>query len=161
MRASIFPPLLRFSVGFFLIDQVSKNWALNQPGLFVFHNTGLFFGLWPGSALALMIGSLVVLIITQRILKSEIQPGIKVASALILGGAVGNLFDRLVRGYALDWLDLKILIPFWPADWPRYSNLADVFIGIGLLVLIGLVILSKKPSSNGAVVMPDSGSRAL
>ena len=69
------------------------------------------------------------------------------ALALILGGAIGNLIDRLVYGYVIDFLDV------YYADWhyPTF-NLADsaIFVGACLLILDAL-ILSRKPASGKSV----------
>ncbi len=51
----------------------------------------------------------------------------KLALALIMGGAVGNLFDRLVYGYVIDFIDIKV--------WPVF-NLADSAVVVGAAVLI-------------------------
>jgi signal peptidase II len=55
--------------------------------------------------------------------------------ALILGGAAGNLTDRVVRGSVFDWLDF-----YWSGmHWPAF-NMADVWIvsGVGLLLIASL-----------------------
>ena len=55
----------------------------------------------------------------------------KVAYSLILGGAIGNLFDRIIYGYVIDFIDIKI----FGYNYPIF-NLADVFIVIGVILLI-------------------------
>jgi len=55
--------------------------------------------------------------------------------AMILGGALGNLTDRLFYGYVIDFIDLRI--------WPVF-NVADSFITIGAAVLIINMLLSQK-----------------
>ena len=55
-----------------------------------------------------------------------------IAYALIIGGAIGNVFDRLVHGYVVDYLDF-----FWGnSHWPAF-NLADsaICIGAGMIIL--------------------------
>ena len=54
-----------------------------------------------------------------------------VAYSLILGGALGNFFNRLVCGYVIDFIDVKI----FKYDYPIF-NFADTFIVIGVLLLI-------------------------
>lgn len=56
------------------------------------------------------------------------------AYALIIGGAIGNVFDRLVHGFVVDYLDF-----YWGNyHWPAF-NLADaaICIGAGLIILDG------------------------
>lgn len=61
-----------------------------------------------------------------------------VALGLILGGAVGNLIDRLLFGYVIDFLDFRI--------WPVF-NIADSAITIGAVLLASKVIFGKKCST--------------
>lgn len=59
----------------------------------------------------------------------------RLAAVLVLGGAVGNLIDRVVRGHVVDFLSIHVSTFQWPV-----FNLADTFIviGVGLLVLLVL-----------------------
>jgi signal peptidase II len=57
----------------------------------------------------------------------------RLALALVFGGAVGNLIDRLRLGYVIDFLDFHIGEHHWPA-----FNLADSFICIGVVLLVFL-----------------------
>ena len=52
--------------------------------------------------------------------------------ALVLGGAIGNLYDRITLGYVVDFLNFHINNHYWPA-----FNVADsaIFVGVGLLLL--------------------------
>jgi len=69
----------------------------------------------------------------------------QVALALVLGGAVGNYLDRVVRGYVIDFIDWH-----WYQDprmhWPTF-NVADaaICIGVGMLLLEGVVIKKRAP----------------
>ncbi|MCS3433025.1 signal peptidase II [Klebsiella sp. BIGb0407] len=66
-----------------------------------------------------------------------------IAYALIIGGALGNLFDRLWHGFVVDMID------FYVGDWHFATfNLADtaICIGAALIVLEGFIIPSKKPA---------------
>lgn len=68
---------------------------------------------------------------------------LNIAYALVIGGAIGNLFDRLVHGFVVDFLDFYLGSNHWPA-----FNLADtaIVVGAGLIVLES-VIASKKPQA--------------
>ncbi|OOE34337.1 signal peptidase II [Salinivibrio kushneri] len=56
---------------------------------------------------------------------------INIAYAMIIGGALGNLFDRLVHGYVIDFLDFYLGQSHWPA-----FNLADSAICVGAALII-------------------------
>jgi len=58
--------------------------------------------------------------------------------ALILGGALGNLWDRLAMGRVVDFLDFQVSGYHWPA-----FNLADSAIVVGALLLVGEILFSK------------------
>ena len=63
----------------------------------------------------------------------------KAALALILGGALGNLIDRIVYGHVIDFIDC------YYKQWHWYTfNLADCFITIGALMTIKSLIFSKE-----------------
>ncbi|MBF0118979.1 MAG: signal peptidase II [Desulfobacterales bacterium] len=60
--------------------------------------------------------------------------------ALILGGAIGNLIDRIRFGYVIDFLDFSIKNIHWPA-----FNIADSAISIGIIIFAFHVLLGKIP----------------
>lgn len=99
-------------------------------------NTGAAFGILPdGGALFLVVALIVVVIILYfyRELTSEVWLA-RVALGLQLGGAVGNLIDRVRQGYVVDFVHFKLSDTL---SWPVF-NVADssIFIGVGLLLLI-------------------------
>jgi signal peptidase II len=63
----------------------------------------------------------------------------QLALALIMGGAVGNLIDRMIRGYVIDFVDVYWRTYHWPA-----FNVADSCISIGVIMLI-LELLRPAP----------------
>lgn len=67
------------------------------------------------------------------------------AYALIIGGALGNLFDRLYHGFVVDFLDFYVGTYHWPA-----FNIADtaICIGAGLIILEGFITDKKKQPVN-------------
>ncbi len=74
------------------------------------------------------------------------QRWLAVALALIVGGAFGNLWDRLFFGYVVDFIDLYYQSYHWPA-----FNLADsaIFIGAGMLLVDGFFGKSARSDSAG------------
>lgn len=111
------------------------------PGFFNLthvHNTGAAFSFlsqaggwqrWFFAVLAIVV-SVSLTLWMARLKKHEIL--LAVALALILGGAIGNLIDRLAYGYVIDFLDVYYQSWHWPA-----FNVADsaICIGVALLVL--------------------------
>ncbi|OYW47765.1 MAG: signal peptidase II [Novosphingobium sp. 12-62-10] len=66
--------------------------------------------------------------------------------ALVLGGALGNIWDRMTFGYVIDYADLHI------GEWRPFLifNIADAAITIGVLILLARSLLSReKPANNG------------
>jgi signal peptidase II len=98
-------------------------------------NTGAAFGLFPDQGVFFIV--IAVLVITAILFYYRHLPSgyavARVALGLQLGGALGNLSDRLRQGYVVDFVDLN----FWPLhNWPVF-NLADsaIVVGVGLLAL--------------------------
>lgn len=92
-------------------------------------NTGAAFGLFQGHTVTFILLSAAVAawIILELVRKRHRRWSIELAMALILGGAIGNLVDRLVFGYVIDFIDVRV--------WPVF-NVADssITIGVGLLM---------------------------
>ena len=64
-----------------------------------------------------------------------------VAYSLVIGGSLGNLIDRIIRGHVIDFIDVKI----FGCNFPIF-NIADTFIVIGVFLLI--IIALRKEHSN-------------
>jgi signal peptidase II len=156
-RARINDVIMLLVAGLVLaIDQISKQLILayfSQPTapiaipliphifeLTLVHNTGAAFGIFRGdSVLFIFIGIAVVAIalLYARFRNSE-GLLLKVCFGLILGGAAGNLLDRVRQGYVTDFFYFHIGHIF---SWPVF-NVADSGITIGVLLLIVLLWLS-------------------
>lgn len=96
------------------------------------YNDGIAFGLASGGGPLVIVLALVALVALGFFVASA-PPGwpTAVAGGLILGGALGNLLDRLTRGEVVDFVS----VPFWPA-----FNLADTAITLGVIALAIVVI---------------------
>jgi signal peptidase II len=101
-------------------------------------NSGAAFGLFADlpSAVrapifaALSVGALVLLLFLLRGLRPD-QWGMRVALACVLGGAIGNLIDRVRDGEVVDFLDV-----YWQGyHWPAF-NVADSFITLGVVAIL-------------------------
>lgn len=94
------------------------------------HNYGGALGFFPGNGtLFVVVSSIVALIVLFFIARGRYHSRLlNMGLALVLGGAVGNLIDRLLYGYVLDFLEVRGLF---------VNNLADVCVtvGVGLIVI--------------------------
>jgi signal peptidase II len=101
------------------------------------HNTGAAFSFlseaggwqrWFFAALAIVMSTIMTLWLTRL---KEHETLLAVSLSLILGGAIGNLIDRLVYGYVIDFLDVYYGTYHWPA-----FNIADSAITIGVALML-------------------------
>ncbi len=136
------------------LDQLAKVAVLrvvpaDQPGLVwgpylsitVQHNPGAAFGLFQSATVYLSILAVVIIVLIvgygTRLAGSNTL--VTIGLALVLGGAGGNLIDRLRLGYVVDFIDLH----FWPV-----FNVADIAITCGgALIIIGLLRLQRHGQS--------------
>ncbi len=153
------------ALAFFVTDQVTK-WLVDGPlglkaqgdqllllpifDLTRVHNYGISLGLfqaesdtgrWILVALTAAIAGLVAFWITR-----EDKRGDQLALAMVLGGALGNIVDRVRLGYVLDFLDLH-----FGAVRPFYVfNVADAAISIGVVILLirALLVRPEVPEEN-------------
>ncbi|WP_191092687.1 signal peptidase II [Cysteiniphilum sp. JM-1] len=131
----------------------SQNLTYGQPveilpffNLTLLHNYGAAFSFLSNanttwqvivlSAIALIV-AIVILIWLARLPKNKNLTAC--ALSLILGGALGNVYDRMIHGYVVDFLDFHINNYHWPA-----FNIADSAICIGAVILILMSFKSKK-----------------
>jgi signal peptidase II len=134
------------------IDQATKLWVMGRmdlfeswpvlPGLFSItyvRNPGAAFGLFADmgdlARMAILVGVslLAVGLLTAFFLRSPHADRVsRIAAVLVMGGAVGNLIDRIRFGEVIDFLDVYLGRYHWPA-----FNVADscITVGIGLFVL--------------------------
>lgn len=96
-------------------------------------NSGAAFSILDDNTFLVVIVSLIIIAILIRyVYKNKDAKKIeRVAYSLILGGAIGNLVDRIFNGYVVDFLDFI----FFGYNYPIF-NLADTFIVIGVILLI-------------------------
>jgi len=140
----------------FVADRLTKflvvKYLVFNRAVEVFPYFNLFFTLNSGAAfsflseagdwhswLFIIIGVTVGLLIVFWQLKIIDNYWLKIALALILGGTLGNLFDRIIFGYVIDFLDFYYSSSHFPA-----FNLADSAICIGTAMLVIDMIRKKK-----------------
>lgn len=131
-----------------ILDQITKFYAsknlifgkfypvIPQVNFYLTHNKGIAFSLFSNSSslthnILLVVSCIVILSLTTFAFKLENnQNFLKVALALIIGGAIGNVVDKITLGYVIDFID------FYISTWHFATfNLADAAISIGALML--------------------------
>ena len=152
-KETITPLLVIVSI--FILDRVTKiaiiNHQLQNKSIFVNNylnfelvwNTGIGFGLFSQNAniyyhlITLLITAVIIFLIYLIIKASFVE---KVLFYLILGGAIGNLYDRLIYFAVPDFIDFHV------GDFHWFTfNIADIFITLGIiLIIIQDLILKKK-----------------
>lgn len=112
----VLPPLLNFRYG---------------------ENRGINFGLFDGGSdtarwVLIVFSILVVGAVTWWVRSRKKPPIVMISAGLLVGGALGNVVDRLLYGYVLDFLNMSCC----GIDNPFVFNVADIFIFLGALGLI-------------------------
>jgi len=146
------------AAGVVLVDRASKSLVAQNitlhdslsviPGFFRLthvENRGAAFGLFSDSpsqwkVAVLILCSLIALVVVSALLwkNSHAMSVTGFGLALILGGALGNLWDRLLEGHVVDFLDFSVGGYHWPA-----FNVADSAIVMGALLLVIEILFSK------------------
>jgi len=133
----------------FLLDQATKYWAESTlcpfdsfpaQGSFKFvctYNTGSAFGMFQDQTIPLIFASFAGIGLLLWIYKTHLiqGPWLHLSMGLQLGGAIGNLTDRLRFGQVTDFIQLA----FWPV-----FNLADASIVVGVILLVAVFLLPNK-----------------
>jgi len=142
-----------------VLDQLTKWWISTTFELYesiavmpffnltLVHNTGAAFSFlaqaggwqrWFFTAIAIVV-SIVLIVWLTRLEKN--QYGMATALSLVLGGAIGNVIDRIAYGYVIDFLD------FYYQNWhyPAF-NIADMAIVLGAIILLYQAIFVEEAS---------------
>lgn len=142
---------IHFVALIFIVDRATKLFILSNlklgesiavwPGVFHLtrvHNTGAAFGMFRGYGSFLIVFSVICVLALLYFLMRETlanSPLKKIASLLIISGALGNMIDRIYYGFVIDFLDFRV--------WPVF-NLADMVISIGVVLVIWTIFTEKK-----------------
>lgn len=127
------------------LEVLNKNEIINNFFYFTLcYNTGGAWSMFSGNVPLLIVFSLLALgLVIYTILKSK-SNFYKYSSAIFISGLIGNLFDRIVYGKVIDFLDFVI----FGYDFPVF-NIADCFICIGVALM--LIAIIKEEKNNGKV----------
>lgn len=143
-------------LGVALLDQVSKQAIITGMGTTALYRVNAFFDLVlahnEGAAFSLLaqaggwqrgffsvVALAAIIFIGMLIFKHQEEPRFCLGLALILGGALGNLVDRLRLGTVTDFIQWHIGNAYWPA-----FNLADSAITLGVIILLWDGLRSRK-----------------
>jgi signal peptidase II len=136
------------------LDQAVKFWVrntlMNQDPLVIipnvlslqYHeNTGAVWGMMSGKVQFLSTFTLIIMILIGylyfKIPQTKRLKALRIIAVLILGGAVGNLIDRLLLGHVVDFIYFEII------DFPLF-NIADSFLTVSCILLFILAIFYYK-----------------
>jgi signal peptidase II len=133
------------ALGVVVVDQLTKHWAVTYLGnervidlvwtlrFNLAFNNGMAFG--QGRGLGPVIGIVATLVIVFLLisLRNEASRLSTIGMGLLIGGAAGNLIDRLLRGDA--WLNGAV-VDFIDLQWFPIFNVADMAVNVGALLLI-------------------------
>jgi len=140
-----------FGVGFvvaaivIVVDQLTKNWAINALDggrrihiiwtlqFNLTYNSGMAFS--KGSGLGPVIGAIAVIVVVGLVisLRRVSNTATLLATGLIIGGAIGNIVDRLLRGDG--WFHGSV-IDFIDFQWWPIFNVADMSVMIGAAMMV-------------------------
>lgn len=149
--------IILFSLIIFIIDQLVKlfigfsvdlNTSITVVKNFFYisnvHNYGAAFSILYGNRFFLIFVSVfAVIFVYYYMLKNKKFNWIDIIIySLLIGGILGNLFDRIVYGYVVDYLDFNIFVYNFPI-----FNIAD----ISIVVSVFLIIIDTLRGGNGAV----------
>ena len=117
------------ALGVVILDHITK--ALARRFLDITKNYGAAFGLFQGGRIFFILAAVVVMLLVWHYRKEMNWLG----AGLLLGGTIGNLIDRVIRGYVIDFINLG-----W---WPSF-NIADSANVIGVAIILITEFRKKK-----------------
>ncbi|HLD02922.1 MAG TPA: signal peptidase II [Candidatus Nanoarchaeia archaeon] len=121
--------LFLIALGVVILDHITK--ALARRFLDITKNYGAAFGLFQGGRIFFILAAVVVMLLVWHYRKEMNWLG----AGLLLGGTIGNLIDRVIRGYVIDFINLG-----W---WPSF-NIADSANVIGVAIILITEFRKKK-----------------
>ena len=138
--------IIILSIIFLVIDQISKILIIKllEPNevitiiknfLYIIYtnNTGAAFSILLGKRIFLIVVAILIIgILLYYIKKNKVDGKLNIlAFSLIIGGSLGNLIDRIVRGYVVDFISIKL----GSYNFPIF-NIADSLIVVGVFLLL-------------------------
>ncbi len=164
------PHLLRYAIVLVIVvaDQITKIWAdtslamyeqvpitsffnitkaYNYGAAFSFLNDAGGWQRWLFTGISLVV-SIVLTVWLYRMSRQE--RWLSLSIALILGGAVGNLIDRVWYGYVVDFIQV-----YWNTSYFPSFNIADAAISCGTVILLAITLFEKNDTEKDATGSQD------
>ena len=149
--------ILPITILVILIDRITKIMMLNLLtkkenitiiknffSLTLAKNTGVAFSLLEGQLTFIILSTIIITLFLLEYLKNSKQNYIEtIGYSLVIGGAIGNLIDRIKYKYVIDFIDFKIINYNFPI-----FNIADACIVIGILILIYQSLQTERSKQN-------------
>lgn len=140
------------SIIVFIVDIISKilvsNFMLEDQSIKIINNflyltyaknTGIAFSFLEGNMLFIISMTLIIVVLLIKyVYNKKLDLKEKISYGLVLGGAIGNLFDRIVYGYVIDFIDVYI----FGYDYPIF-NVADSCVVVGIILILLLSFKSE------------------
>lgn len=138
--------IIILSLIFLIIDQITKILVIkilplsgsieiikNFFYIIPTNNTGAAFSILLGKRIFLIVVAILIIgILLYYIKKNKVDGKLNIiAFSLIIGGSLGNLIDRIVRGYVVDFISIKL----GSYNFPIF-NIADTLIVVGVFLLL-------------------------
>ena len=138
--------IIILSIIFLIVDQITKILVVNSlvPGenieiiknifsIIYTNNTGAAFSILLGKRIFLIVVAVLIIgVLLYYIKRNKIEKKIDIiALSFVIGGSLGNLIDRIVRGYVIDFISIKI----GNYNFPIF-NVADALIVVGVILLL-------------------------
>ena len=142
------------------VDQITKYIALTQlkpigsvtfigvfMGFTFVENRGAAFGIFSGKTWLLLVISIIICAVLvwamTKMPKTKEYRKLRVTFVLILSGAVGNIIDRALRGYVVDFFEFTFI------KWPVF-NMADIYVVVGTIVMAVIIMFFMKDEKENA-----------
>ena len=140
------------SIIVFIVDIISKilvsNFMLEDQSIKIINNflyftyaknTGIAFSFLEGNMLFIISMTLIIVVLLIKyVYNKKLDLKEKISYGLVLGGAIGNLFDRIIYGYVIDFIDVYI----FGYDYPIF-NVADSCVVVGIILILLLSFKSE------------------
>lgn len=131
---------------------IVKNYSLNGSVIIIknflkfyyINNYGASFGIFGGKTIFIVFLTLLILLyLLKSIQKDKNNRLLLFSSILIFGGAIGNLIDRVFRGYVIDFISFTL----FNNEMPIF-NLADIYITFGVILYLYMLFMEGKNERN-------------